>query len=718
MAANAIGDIDALLQGSDIADDDEDGGEKFEDRILRLALDALAGRDVEEAVRLDAASIEEAQRTLEEANIDEMLGGSDGKEYVGPRAPKLPPVSRSMNPQEFTLAALDQEGATLSEDGPRTYSVRGKDYSERICFEAQPDDDRRVVLYAPHTPAFQRLVKRTVASGVHNVRDGDVNPRQECEKLATQWVEGFGAVCRGTKIDVVTRSFAGTALVRVRATVAHDSYEQLVSYPCEAEDHSRTVEGDLALGSIPRIIRNPADIGIDTAKLRWAGEEDEAIAEFARFYEERREHEVDAAGEDERKRQKLEDDFTPRFDMVLAGLEGEVRRNVDVTVRYRFAQGADYESKLTVRPGTGEIVRAPDADACTKTGSRVPRECLDTCDVSGAKVLKHLLVASELSKRSALPEFMDRCEVTGKRALSDELEVSAVTGKKVASKLLKQSAISGAKAEPEHFGSCEFTKALALKSELRVSDLSAKTYRADQVEQSAVSGKTGHAHEFAKCHETRQTIARVEAEHCDVTKELLRPGVLQQCALTGKRVLPSLLGTCQVTRVRVLKDHLVTSSISQAALLPTKGMKSAGGKYCLPTEAVTCSWSGRPAHPDDVRDCALTGLTIHTDYVTPQAPARLRPLVEILDGMRHNADHKFLWDKVNDHLTRVLKGGNCRIEAAILSPSHDMLAACAEKKRLLGLRVHQVGAVYDVAADALVGKLAEGKRNGGAWAPR
>ena len=56
MASNAIGDIDGLLQGSDIADSDEDSGEKFEDRILQ-------------PVRLDSESIDDARRALEEANI-------------------------------------------------------------------------------------------------------------------------------------------------------------------------------------------------------------------------------------------------------------------------------------------------------------------------------------------------------------------------------------------------------------------------------------------------------------------------------------------------------------------------------------------------------------------------------------------------------------------------------------------------------------------------
>ena len=43
-----------------------------------------------------------------------MLGSMEGAEYVGPRAPKLPPVVRSMEPREFTLAALKSLGADIT----------------------------------------------------------------------------------------------------------------------------------------------------------------------------------------------------------------------------------------------------------------------------------------------------------------------------------------------------------------------------------------------------------------------------------------------------------------------------------------------------------------------------------------------------------------------------------------------------------------------------
>jgi len=548
--------------------------------------------------------------------------------------------------------------------------------------------------------------------------DADLDLGSESSKIAARWAEGVGAKLSQTKVGSVTRAFSGTALLRVRATVAHDSYEQLVVSPCEPEDHRHTMTGDKGLGPVERIVRDPAALGVDITILQETGERDEAIAEFARFYEERREQEMEAAGDDARKRKKLDDDFTPRFDIVLAGLEGEVRRDVGVRVRYGYVDGGDYESEITVRPGTGEVLRVPETDLCAKSGHYAPKECLGECAISGAKVLQHLLVTSEFSSRTAQPEFVEHCELSGKRALADELEESALTGRRVASALLKQSAISGRRAEPEHFGACAFTKAEVLSNELAVSDISGKPYRADQTARSVVSGKTGHVLEFTTCHETRQTIARVEGETCSVTGRLVRPGVLETCAVTGKRALPSLLGTCQATGARVLSNRLVSSSVSSARLLQESAVQSTAGRFCLPTEAEACLWSGRRVHPDDLRACALTGLAIHADYVTRQSPPRLRPLAEMLDGLRHTADQDNIWDRVAQRLTRALKGGTCRIEAATLSPSKQRLATCAESKTMLGLRVHQVGAVYDLIDDTIIGRLAEGKRRGGGWLAR
>ena len=415
MAAHAIGDMEALLQGSDIANDDEDRAATFEDRILSLVLDALAGKNVEEAVRLDAKSIEDAKRELEreEANINSMLGSMDGAEYVGPRAPILPSVTRTMDPQEFTLSALDILGARVTKEEPGVFFVEGKDLRQRVCFEEHPTDDRRLTLYAPHTPAFERLVERTVTSAMHNVKDADLNPSAALKTLAAHWADHVSAKVRDVKVGAVTRCFSGTALLRVRATVAHDTYERLVSCSCDADDHCQTASGHDGLAPLENTIRDPKALGIDVTKLRQVGERDDGIAEFNRFYLERREQEMEAAGNDQRKRKKLDDEFTPRLDMVLVGMEGEVRRDVSVRVSYSFADGGDYESAITVRPATGELLEVPEMELCTKSGRFAPKECLGRCDISGASVLKHLLEWSEFSDRAALPEFVDRCELTG-----------------------------------------------------------------------------------------------------------------------------------------------------------------------------------------------------------------------------------------------------------------------------------------------------------------
>ena len=257
MAANAIGDIDALLQGSDIGDGEEDGADKFEDRILKLVLDALAGKNVEEAVRLDEKSIEDAQRALEESNIDELLGQGGAASMSAPNLRNCVPSRARWMCRTLRWRLLRWRGARVAEEQHGVYLVQGKDGHERICFEAKPDDLRPLVLYGASTPPFQRLVKRTIASGVHNVNDADPDRRVECEKLAAQWAEYVGATPKEAKATAVTAAFTGDALLRVRATVAHDGYEQLVSCRCEEDEHQQPSKGDTGLSPVERIVRDP-----------------------------------------------------------------------------------------------------------------------------------------------------------------------------------------------------------------------------------------------------------------------------------------------------------------------------------------------------------------------------------------------------------------------------------------------------------------------------
>lgn len=715
MAAHAVGDVEALLQGADVGDGDEDAATNFEEKILKLVLAALAGKDVDKATRLAEKSIENAKVELEreEKNIGEMLGSMDGAEYAGPRTPNLPITDRSLDPRSFTLSALRLMGAKLTPSEDDLVLAEEVGRREYLRFDDRVSSAIRSTLYAPGTPPFQRLVSRVVASGVHDVEDVDVEPSRISEEVVSAWASGFGANSTSIEVDKVSRTFDGAAILRVRATVAHDSYERLVSVPCSPGDH-RITTGKPGLAPVPRTIEKPETLGIDIEKLKTSAIVDEGIAEFCRFYLERRQLEIERTG-DERKRLKLEDEFTPNLEMTLVGAQGKLHRELKVKVKYSFDGAGEYESTVTVVPSDHTLLHAPEFGLCSKSGRTVPNSCLSKCAVTGADALRHELVKSEISGRLALPEFAVRCAQSNKLVLRDEVEISDVTGAQVSSSLLKTSALSGKRAESDRFDICAFTQEDLLKDELAVSDISGKKYRADQQLRSVVSGRQGHKQEFVICHETRQPLVEDEAEKCEITGHTVRIGVLERCEISGKRVLPIGLERCAASGKKALKRFLVNSSLSNVRLLNVMAIQSAAGLFCTPSEATRCVWSNRRSHPDDIRKCQLTGLPIHLDYLTPRSPYQLSPLIEMLNGVRRNTDQTDRWSRVADRLVAATKGGKYTLEAAILSPSNQHLAICAELPTMLGLRTYHVGALYELASDTLVGKISKGRRGKEAW---
>ena len=723
MASHALGDIEALLQGADIGESDDDPAKGFEERILDLVLAALAGKDVEEETRLSERSIRSAKEQLEkeEANINEILGTMEDAAPVGPRAPTLPSAARSMSPRQFTLAAFPTLGAQISPQPHGLFLAEEHGGREYIRFEESTAPEVKSTLYAAGTGAFQRLVGRIIETGAHRVHDLDRDPHRQVENIAQKWVEDLGATMKSLQIDRVHRLFNGKALLRVRATVAHDSYERLVEVGCPSEYH--TISGGRPLlSALADTIDDPSAIGLHAERLAEAADRDDAIAEFSRFYCERREEETKAAGSDERRRKKLYDDFTPRQQISLVGLDGVMHRQIELKARYAFDSGADYESALTIVLHKAEVIGGPEMGRCAVSGRVVPRACLTQCNITGADALPHLMAKSELSGRVALPEFGATCELSGKRVLSDEAERSAVTGRLVAASLLKTSALSGKRAEPSYFGTCAFTGAEVLKTELAVSEISGEPYRKDEQMQSAVSGYFGHTQEFVRCPVTGDAIAPREAEQCEATGTHVRPGVLEVCDVTRKHVLPTELDHCSVTGQRALKRLLVTSSVSQQSMLEDMAIRSSTGTFCSPDEVQTCFWSDRRSHPDDLRTCGLTGLPVHAEFATEEASPRLRPLVEMLDVARpaaiHAADETELWADVATKVSSALKGKKCRIEAAMRSPTQRHLATCSEVRSMWGLRVRLVASIYDIDDRAIIGRVAVGKRGSSRWVGR
>ena len=712
MAASAIGDLEALLEASGM-DGDEDG---FEEKIRQLVVAALQGKDTKEATRLEEKSILDAKNTLEreKEKIDEMLGEMDGIKYDGPRAPLLPSIVRSMELRDFTLAAFTGLGAFVTQQSSGTYLVQENGRTQLVYFDNDASANFQGTLYAPGTPAFLRLVNRVTSTGIHDVKDLDQNTVQRTEELARQWVSSFGGTPQTVTVNDVSRCFEGIALIRVRATVAHDSYERLVEIPCSPQEHFVQM-GQSGLAPLPHKLENFAHFGINLDLLDNAARQDEAVSEFCRFYIERREEEVRAAGVDARKKKKMEDDFTPRLEMMLVAIEGNLYRQLSVQAKYTIDARGIYFTPLTFTPCREELTDAPELATCTKSGRTVPITCLDKCQISNGMVLQHLLIRSEISSRSALPEFTVVCSLSGKRILQDEAETSAVSGQLVANSLLKTSALSGLRAESNYFSLCEFTGTEVLQKELVVSEISKKRYRVDQQLCSTVSGKVGHRQEFILCYETRQPLIPSEAEQCEITGNKVRPAILEPCAFTRKRVLPSELSRCAATGKRVLRNLLVKSSLSDVFMLEKFAVCSATGQFCLPTEAKLCYWSERKCHPSDLRTCNLTGLAIHFEFITVDSSPCLHPLLELLSGIRRTTDESHLWSTISDKIAINLGKGRCRIESAVLFPNGRNLAICCEVKTLLGLKVNHVGLVYSIDNHSIIGRIAKGHRTSKGW---
>lgn len=573
------------------------------------------------------------------------------------------------------------------------------------------------VEYAESSPAFRKLVDEIVASGIYRIDDDDREASTKVTEVAKKWASSFEGRVDQIQIRAVSKSFSGAVLVKIRATVAHDSYERLVEIPCSNTYHSSTEPGTKNISPLASTLRTFEEIGLDSAKLRQDAEHDVGVAEFTRFYLERREQEMRNARADERKRKKLEDDFTPRLSLTLVGASGRVRREVTVEVHYSLASGGRFQDVLRIVPSTEEVAERPPLRRCEESGRTVPASCLAKCEISNTWVLSNLLVQSGFSSRRALVRHTVICSSTGKTLLSDEAATSAISGQLVTKSLLKRCAITQQLAEPEHLGRCEFNNLEVLQTLLAKSEFSGRSFIAAEAERSTVSGKIGHRSELIACYSTHQPIGRKEAEACSATGHLVSPKVLIACDVTSRRVLSSELERCTVTSKRALKGLFVRSSITNLPLLEEVAVRSASGMYCAPAEVRRCSWSDSSSHPDDIKTCSLVGLSVHSTYLTSQDKPRLRPLVELLDISSAHADDSQLWPKIGDAVGSLCANGKAKVEAAIRSPSGKILAVCCRSSSWMGLSTNYVGAVYDVDKSSIAGRIAKGKRRDTTWIP-
>lgn len=366
-------------------------------------------------------------------------------------------------------------------------------------------------------------------------------------------------------------------------------------------------------------------------------------------------------------------------------------------------------------PSSNQIV-VPDMGKCMKTGRTVPVDCLEECEISKSKVLRHLLIKSEVSERFALPEHTIVCSSSHKRVLNDEIEKSDVSGEMVAKIFLKTSPLSGKKAEPQFFSKCEFTSVEVLENELLVSQISGKKFKIDEQLKSEISGKMGHQQEFIFCSETNKPLLLTEAEKCGVTGKLVMPGILEKCEVTSKMVLPSELEKSAATGKKALKKFFVTSSLSGARILEQEATRSVAGRFCAPLEAKLCFWSGQKYHPDDLKICDLIGVLIHFQYATNfKNNFCLDSLEKLLNGTRLKEDKVDVWNIIENEVSRIHDVKKCEVDSAEISPDGNKLAVCLKIKTWMGLKLRFTGLIFSINDNSIVGKFLIGKRENGKW---
>lgn len=711
MASQAIGDLESLLQASGMDDDDQD----VEDKVLDLVLKSLAGKDIKRDVELKVASVTAAKEELERErqNIDQLFGGSANDGLQGPRSPSLPPIERSMTSSEFVVEAYRMLGSEVGALTADSCTVTSSGQRETIFFSKEAKGEQRGKLMAAGTPDFNRLVDAIVRGGLHRVDDLDVDARRQAESVARQWAAQYGGTPKSIEITSVDRMFEGLTLVRVRASVKHDSFERLLDVSCPPYQ-VRSSPGAHWVGPIPGLMEKVDEVGIGLDELKEAARQDPAVAEFCRFYLERRDAEVRAAGADQHKASRLAEEFTPSLEMEVVGAEGTVRRAVQTKISYQLDYAHSYSSELSVDTVDGALYGAPELGRCSISGRTLPVDCLASCDVSGVTALRHLLTKSALSGRLALPEHAGMCSTTGRTLLRDELVTSDVTGAMIGRDVAATSDVSRRVAEESSTGKCSFTGAVALKLELARSEVSGRTYRADQQARSAHSGKTGHQSEFVECPVTRTIVAIEETEACEVTGQRVRVGVLTQCDETGRRAVPDQIGLCEETGKRVLRRLLVPSSVSGAALMQTSGIGSLSGDRCLTRESAECAWSGERTHPADIVKCSLTGLPVSVKHLK-SADREIAALGDLLDGSRQGIAGENSWPLVAKLLSGATKIARCEVEGAVLSPDGRKIAVRAIARTLFGLRTSHIGAVFSVNEQEVVGRVVIGHATTKGW---
>jgi superfamily II DNA or RNA helicase len=652
---DTVGDIEAILEAS--FGDSDSSEDSFESQMRELVMKSLAGQDVAVATKLKVESIQNAKSLFEEQRefIDSTLGQLNDLHSTGPSMPRLTPVSPSVRSDEFVRSAMEAEGFTLTTDHGESLRAQKRGQPlEYITFDEKywrqnsqsgVFQGKALRLYTPGKPAFERLVQRWLDRSSHFTKTFVDQTQQFADKMAYGWLSQLpGGSLESVEIIASQEQFQGRSRFRVTASNAIDSYEKLVDIETVPPGHDRIFDQEIKGGKIIYQDIEPTELMTTIAESsRLACANDSDIAAFCQFYRARLSEEVGRAGHDPAKLKKVTDDFSPAIHARAASLTGVKYQVCRLRVLFAIDGHTGYSQEFGAIPLTGQIVGKQELwDECEKSQRSVPPSCLESCCISGKRVLRHYLKISDESGRKALEEYANTCSITGRIALNDEFLISDLSGQRAVASAFQSSEISGRRGLLKECLICEITGSRVLLDEFEASEITGKKYRRDQMGSSAVSNRSGHRSEFVVCDYSESTVLNEECDTSAMSGRLIRRDLLEasvrppnrhgspdemvvcpvtsnrllmdetdQCAITNQRVDNSLLATSDESGQRALITHMVICEHSGRRLLPDETTLSAvSNRRISKSCAVNSAVSNQPMFPEESVTCEITGVKL------------------------------------------------------------------------------------------------------------
>lgn len=632
MIGDSVGGLDAILSSAGSTE-----AENIEKSMHQLVIASLRGQDLEKEIVAQEQSWSEAHALYDEnrERFSAHLAGSDALHSAGPEPPFLPFVEPRMTLRELVPAALRREGFETTEVSPGRFGVRARGGKQQFIVTGEPVGEEVQsgdIVYALGERDFESLTQRWAARSAALVRD-IATTDAALRAIVEAWCAALGgATLLSLERGAVEAAFQGEIELIARASVDHDTYERplpIVIHP--AGHHALTPAVTAAAPTRPGGVRASQCVADLQRRVEASVAADPSIAEFRRFYEQRRDEDLRRVEAGSKAAQRIHATLTPTVKASVVGVSGVRYEIVEVRIRAQIDQ-AIHAAHLRLVPATGQVIEEPERGRCASTSRSVPVGWLERCAESGQLVLSHLLVASEFSAQRALPELMAICVVSGKRMLHGELGVSDVSGARAHPSYLRTSPVSGRKGTIAELATCEITGVNVLNDELEQSQISGKLYRKDEKARSAVSGVEGHRAEFVQCAVTRLPLLLDECGRSDVSGKLVRKDLLVASDRPPhRRGLSSEMVACARTRRRLLRDEVAASAASGLVvdkLLLVASDRS--GLLALPDELLTCPITGHRLLRAETEKCAVTGIRVDIGQLQASEVSGLRVLPDQL----------------------------------------------------------------------------------------